>query len=93
MAKETTNHGVQETKIRLAEELVEVCRDYCKKVWVEMLNQARVPATSEWRNAENVFYPEDIQEVPATLPPLATIQASLSPPEVTKGPGKACDQG
>lgn len=26
------NLGVDETKIRLADELVEVCRDYCKEV-------------------------------------------------------------
>ena len=30
--------GVQETEIRLADELAEVCRDYCKEVWAEALN-------------------------------------------------------
>lgn len=38
---------VQETEVRLAEELVEVCRDYCKKVWMEALNLAGIPAASE----------------------------------------------
>ena len=49
--------GVQETEIRLAEELVEVCRDYYKEVWAEALNRARVLAASEWRSVENIFYP------------------------------------
>ena len=38
---------VQETKVRLAEELAEVYSDYCQEVWVEALNLAGVPATSE----------------------------------------------
>ena len=48
--------GVQETEIQLEDELVEVCRDYCKEVWVEALNQVGIPATSEWRLAENIYY-------------------------------------
>ena len=40
---------MQETEVRLADELAEVCRDYCKEVWMEALNLARVLATSEWR--------------------------------------------
>lgn len=39
--------GVQETEVRLVEELAEVCRDYCREVWTEALNLAGVPATSE----------------------------------------------
>ena len=48
-AAETTSYerGVQETEIRLADELAEVCRDYCKEVWAEALNRVEVPATSE----------------------------------------------
>ena len=38
---------VQETEVRLADELAEVCRDSCKEVWAEALNQAGVPAISE----------------------------------------------
>ena len=34
-----------------------------------MLNQARVPTNSKLRRAENIFFPEDIREVPVTLPP------------------------
>ena len=39
--------GIEETEIRLAEELVEVCRDYCKVTWEEALNLAGVLADSE----------------------------------------------
>ena len=94
------DRGVQETEIRLANELVEVCRDYCKEVWAKALNQARVPAASEQRLVENIFFTEDIREVPVVLPSLtvlalppsehpSTTQASLPPSEVFKGLDKA----
>ena len=38
---------VYEIGVRLVDELVEVCRDYCKEVWAEALNQAGVPVASE----------------------------------------------
>ena len=44
----------------MAEELAEVCRDYYKEVWIEVLNRAKIPASFKWRNAENIFYPKDI---------------------------------
>ena len=43
------NLGVEETEIQLAEELTEVCRDYCKETWKEALNLVKVLAASEWR--------------------------------------------
>ena len=48
---ETTSY--EETEARLVEKVVGVCR-------VEALNRARVPANSEFRRAENIFFPEDI---------------------------------
>ena len=39
--------GVQETKAHLTEELVEVCREFCQKMWIEALNLVGVPAASE----------------------------------------------
>ena len=71
--------GVQEMEIRLAKEVVGVCRDYCTEVWVEALNRAGVPANSELRKAENTFFPKDIREVPTMLPP--SIADPLLPPE------------
>lgn len=38
---------VQETEARLIKELAEVCKEYCQEVWIEALNLAEVPATSE----------------------------------------------
>ena len=71
---------------------------------MEALNLASVPATLEWRKAENIFYLVDIREVPVALsPPTApaptsseqpsTTQAPLPLAEVPKRPGKANDQG
>ena len=31
-------------------------------MWTEALNEADVPANSEWRKAENAYYPKDLQE-------------------------------
>jgi len=77
--------GVQETEVHLVEELVEVCRDYYWKVWAETLNLAGVPATSGWRKAENIYYPPNIHEVPATLPlPTAPASTSSEQPSITQ---------
>ena len=61
----------------LTDELAEVCREYCKEVWVEALNRARVPTTSEWRLAKNILFSEDIREVPVALPPPAALAFPL----------------
>ena len=71
--------GVQKTEIRLMDEVAEVCRDYCKEVWAEALNWVGVSATSEWRSAENIFYPKDIQEVPTMISSPAALP--FPPPE------------
>ena len=56
-ASKQTSHelGVQETELRLADELAEICKDYSKEVWLEALHLTGVPATSEWREARNVY--------------------------------------
>ena len=88
----------------MAEELAEVCKDYCQEVWAELLNQAGVLVVSEWRKAENIFYPVDICEVLAALPPPAipapssseqppTTLAPLRSTEVPTRLGKTGDQG
>jgi len=86
MAKETTavmeiafyERGVEDIENRLAEEVAGVCRDCCVETWIEALNSAGVPADSELRKAEKIFFPEHIQEIPADLPPTAL---PLPPPE------------
>ena len=76
-----------ETKARLTKEVAGVCRDYRIETWVEVLNQARVPTNSKLRRAENIFFPEDIREVPVTLPP--PVADPIPPPEqlfITQAP-------
>ena len=96
--------GVLDTKTQLAKEVARMCKDYCTEVWAEVVKQARVPATSKLRSTENIFFPEDIQEVPATLPPptvlpplppvqLPSIQAPSSVAEVSTGAGKSKEDG
>ena len=41
------NLGVQEIEARLAEELAEVCREYCQEVWTKALTLASVPKASK----------------------------------------------
>ena len=92
----------EEIEIRLAEELVKVCRDYCKVTWEEALNLVRVLANSEWRQPGSVFYYPDICEAPAAIPPPfafapessekpLTAQAAFSFPEASKGSSQAGD--
>ena len=40
---------VEETQIRLADELSQVCRDYCNVTWDRALSVAGVPADYVWR--------------------------------------------
>ena len=56
--------GVLEMEQRLAEEVAELCRDYCFVTWVAAFNSVGVPAKSELRKAEKVFYLEQIREIP-----------------------------
>ena len=68
VAKETTKVamtasyecGVEETEKRLAKKVAEVCRNYYTESWIEALNNAGVPADSELRKVERLFFPEHI---------------------------------
>ena len=95
-------HGVLKTETRLVEEVARVCRDYCAETWAKALNRARVSIDSELRRAENVFFPEDIREVPTVFPPpavdhfpppeqLPTIQAPTPNAKVLTEAGKGKD--
>ena len=48
--------GVDETKIRLAEELLEVCRDYCDVTWDKALTVAGVLTDSILRLLGSIYY-------------------------------------
>ena len=93
---------MEETQIRLAEELSEVCRDYCNAIWDRALSVARVPADSVWRQPGSKYYHPDICEVlsatsfpfalaPETFEQPLTIQAALPLPEASKGSSQASD--
>ena len=59
--------GVEEMQVRLTEELLEVCRDYCNVTWDRALSVAGVPADSIWRLPESVYYHPEIREVLASI--------------------------
>ena len=82
--------GVLDIEICLAEEVAIVCRDYYTKSWGVAIDRAGVPANSELRRAESIFFPEDIREILNTVPPskqLLTAQAPTPDAEVSKGVG------
>ena len=56
--------GVEETQVRLTEELSIVCKEYCGISWGKALDAARVPMDSDLRWLENVYYDLEIRELP-----------------------------
>ena len=63
------DRGVRDTEIRLTEEVAVVCRDYITLSWGVALDRAAVPADSDLRKAENIFFPEDIHEISDVVAP------------------------
>ena len=66
---------VHDTEVRLAEEVATICREYITTSWGVALDRAAVPADSDFRKAENIFFPEDVREIPdevASTEPLPT---------------------
>ena len=72
--------GVEETQVRLAEELSEVCQDYCDVTWDKALIVAGVPADSIWRLPESVYYYPQIREISTASSPLALAPKSFEYP-------------
>jgi len=60
--------GVEETQVRLAEELSELCKDYCDVSWGRALDVAGVPTYSVWRQPGSIYYHPNICEVPGAVP-------------------------
>ena len=67
--KASYERGVLDTENRLTEEVAIIWRDYCTDSWGVAMDQAGVPANSELRRAENIFFLEDIREIPESDPP------------------------
>ena len=79
--------GVEETEVRLAEELSEVCWDYCDVTWDKALTVAGVPADSVWRMPENVYYHPQIREIPtSSSPPAPAPESSEQPLAIPNAP-------
>ena len=81
---------VADTKTRLVEDVAVVCRDYVSESWGVAMDGTNVPADSELRRLENIFFPEDIRETTNTVSPVReplTIQALPPNSEVSKRPG------
>ena len=74
--------GVMDTKARLTEEVAVVCRDYVTESWGVVLDRAMAPADPDLRRIENIFFSEDIREIPSFDPP----QEPLSAPNTILDP-------
>ena len=66
---------MQETETRLTAEVTTVCREYCAETYNQALDQAGIPADSDLRRTDQVYYLEDLREEsnpppPTTIPPL-----------------------
>ena len=72
------DRGVKDTEVRLTEEVAAVCRDYITMSWGVALDRAAVPADSDLRKVENIFFPEDIREIPDSVPPEEPLLAKAS---------------
>lgn len=73
--------GVQETQSHLTEEFSAVARDYYDITWGKALNVAGVPADSNLRRPESIYYDSDIRELPGpdSPPPEHPAQVSKVP--------------
>ena len=98
MAREATEatvnasyeRGIANTETRLSEEVVVVCRDYCTESWGVAMDWAGVPADSELRRAESIFFSVDIREILDTIPSIEQLPSTQTPlidAEVPKGAG------
>ena len=55
---------VEETQVKLIEELFVVCREYCGISWGKALDAAGVLVDSDLRQPENIYYDPEIRELP-----------------------------
>ena len=81
-------HGVADTEARLTEEVAMVCRDYVTESWGIAMDRAAIPADSDLRRIENIFFPKDIREVPSSDPPEEPPSAQTAAPNSVIPEGK-----
>ena len=77
----TYDLGVQETQSRLTEDFSAVARDYCDITWGKAFDVTGVPADSNLRRPESIYYDSDIHELPGfgSPPPEHPAQVSEVP--------------
>ncbi|XP_050241033.1 uncharacterized protein LOC126689917 [Quercus robur] len=73
--------GVHDTEERLTEEVATVCRDYVTSTWGLAMDRAAVPADSDLRKVENIFYPAEIRETPGEVASTEPLPADSPIPE------------
>ena len=75
--------GVQETQSHLTKEFSVVARDYCNITWGKALDVARVPADSNLRRPESIYYDLDIRELSGSDSPPQEQPAKVSEVPIT----------
>ena len=70
--------GVQETQSRLTEEFSAVARDYCDITWGKALDVTGIPADSNLRRPESIYYDSNIRELPGPSSPPPEHPAQVS---------------
>ena len=75
------DRGVHDTEVRLAEEVAAVCREYIATSWGVALDHAAIPTDSDLRKAENIFFPEDVREIPDEVASAEPLPMDSSIPE------------
>ena len=71
--------GELETEAMLTAEVTVVCREYCAETYNQALDQAGIPADSDLRRVDQVYYPEDLKENTTAPPP--SVALPLPPSE------------
>ena len=64
---------------RLTAEVIVVCREYCAETYNQALDRAGIPADSDLRRVDQVYYPKDLRE--NTTVPHPPTAFPLPPPE------------
>ena len=82
--------GVLETEAMLTAEVTVVCREYCAETYNQALDRAGIPADSNLRRVDQVYYPEDFKEnttapPPSVALPLPPSEQSLTTQEPSQG--------
>ena len=62
--------GVQETETRLTVEVTAVYREYCAVKYSQAFDRAGIPADSDMKRTDQVYYLENLREEPTPSPPV-----------------------